>query len=175
MNNRNYTKRLVIAGLLLAIGIIVPVIFHTNQIAGNIFLPMHIPVLIGGFLLPPHLAMLLGMLTPILNSLITGMPPLFPMATIMVFELGFYGLVTSFLYRKLKLPSVLVLIISMIVGRIMAGVTIFLLVALFAVKLDPINFIILSVSAGLPGIIIQLLLVPSLIYSITRYTTIDLD
>lgn len=175
MYEKNNTKRLIIAGLLLAIGIIVPMIFHTTGISGTIFLPMHIPVLLGGFLLPPSLALLLGMLTPILNSLITGMPPLFPMAIIMVFELGIYGLVASFLYRRLELPSVVALIISMVAGRIMAGLVVFILAAFFAVKMDPMTFIIGGVTTGIPGIIIQLILVPSLIYSITRYTTIDLD
>ncbi|WP_313756097.1 ECF transporter S component [Tissierella sp.] len=175
MYEKNNTRKLVIAGVLLAIGIIVPTIFHTTGIPGNVFLPMHIPVLIGGFLLPPYLALLLGMLTPILNSLITGMPPLFPMAVIMIFELGIYGLVASILYRKLKMPSVISLIISMISGRIMAGFVVFILAAFFEVKMDPMTFIIGGVITAIPGIIIQLILVPSLIYSIVKYTTIDLD
>lgn len=175
MNERNYVKRLVIAGLLLAMGIIIPMIFHTTGIAGTIFLPMHIPVLLGGFLLPPVLALLLGMLTPLLNSLITQMPQLFPMAIIMIFELGIYGLVASVLYRKLRLPSILALIISMIAGRIMAGVVVFVLAAFFAIQMDPMAFIIGGITTGLPGIIVQLVLVPTLIYSIVRYTTIDLD
>ncbi|MEY8416805.1 Protein of unknown function [Tissierella praeacuta DSM 18095] len=175
MYEKNNTRKLVIAGVLLAIGIIVPTIFHTTGIPGNVFLPMHIPVLIGGFLLPPYLALILGMLTPILNSLITGMPPLFPMTVIMIFELGIYGLVTSILYRKLKMPSVISLIVSMISGRIMAGFVVFILAAFFEVKMDPMFFIIGGVTTAIPGIIIQLILVPSLVYSIVKYTTIDLD
>lgn len=175
MYEKNNTKRLIIAGLLLAIGIIIPMIFHTTGIPGTVFLPMHIPVLIGGFLLPPYLALLLGMLTPIINSLITGMPTVFPMAVIMVFELGIYGLVASVLYRKLELPSIIALIISMIAGRIMAGLVVFILAAFFGIQMDPMTFIISGVTTGIPGIIIQLVLIPSLIYSIVRYTTIDLD
>lgn len=175
MYEKNNTKRLIIAGLLLAIGIIIPMIFHTTGIPGTVFLPMHIPVLIGGFLLPPYLALLLGMLTPILNSLITGMPTVFPMAMIMVFELGIYGLVASVLYRKFELPSIIALIISMIAGRIMAGLVVFILAAFFGIQMDPMTFIIGGVTTGIPGIIIQLVLIPSLIYSIVRYTTIDLD
>lgn len=175
MNERNNTKRLVIAGLLLAIGIIVPTIFHTTGLPGTTFLPMHIPVLIGGFLLPPHLAALLGMLTPVLNFLITGMPVLFSMVVIMIFELGTYGFVASILYRKLKIPSIISLIFSMIVGRIMVGVVVFILAAFFSIQLDPMTFIIGGVTTGLPGVIIQLVLIPTLIYSIVKYTTIDLD
>ena len=175
MYQRDKTRRLVIAGLLLAIGIIIPMIFHSTGIAGTVFLPMHIPVLIGGFLLPPYLALLLGMLTPLINSLVTGMPPLFPMAIIMIFELGIYGFVASIMYRRLKIPSIISLIISMIAGRIMAGLVVFILAAFFGLQMDPILFVIGGVTTGIPGIIIQIILIPSLIHGIVRYTTINLD
>ena len=175
MYQRDKTRRLVIAGLLLAIGIIIPMIFHSTGIAGTVFLPMHIPVLIGGFLLPPYLALLLGMLTPLINSLVTGMPQLFPMAIIMSFELGIYGFVASLMYRKLNIPSIMSLIVSMIVGRIMAGLVVFILATFFAVQLDPILFIIGGVTTGIPGIIIQIILIHSLIHWIVKYTTINLD
>lgn len=169
------TKKLVTASMLLAIGVIIPSIFHITGLPGQILLPMHIPVLIGGFLLPPTLALLLGMLTPLLNSFITGMPVLFPIAIILVFELGAYGLITSLLYRVLKIPSLLALIISMIVGRLVAGLTIFVLSAFFTLPLDPIIFVKGVVITGLPGIIIQIILIPSLVYAILKYTTIDLE
>lgn len=174
-SNRITTKNIVTAGLLLAIGIIVPSIFHTTGMPGQIFLPMHIPVLLGGFLLPLPLATLLGILTPLLNSLITGMPVLFPSAILMIFELGFYGLVSSLLYRKLHWPSVISLVIAMVVGRVVAGIVSFFLIVLFTVQMDPILFVKVGVITGLPGIIIQLILIPSLLYGINRYTTINLD
>src|SRR5690625_6223104 len=95
MQYRTKTVNLVIAGLLLAIGIIIPSIFHLTSLPGIIFLPMHIPVLLGGFLLPPYLALMLGAVTPLLNNLVTGMPLLFPNAIIMAFELATYGLIAS--------------------------------------------------------------------------------
>ena len=175
MYERNNTKKIIIAGLLLALGVIIPMIFHSTGIAGNVFLPMHIPVLIGGFLLPPYLALFLGMLTPLVNSLVTGMPPMFPMAIIMIFELGVYGMVASLLYRKLEMPSIIALILSMIAGRIMVGVVAFILATFFAAPIEPMSFIMLGVTTGIPGIIIQIILIPSLIHSIVRYTTINLD
>lgn len=175
ISNRIDTKKLVIAGLLLAIGIILPSIFHTTGIPGTIFLPMHISVLLGGFLLPPSLAFLLGALTPILNNLVTGMPVLFPMVVIMTFELGIYGFIASLMYRKLHANMILSLIVSMIVGRLVAGFIVFLLVVLFTVQMDPIIFVKTAIITGLPGIIIQIILIPTLVYSINRYTTINLD
>lgn len=175
MVEKNNTKKLVIAGVLLAMGILIPMIFHTLGIAGTIFLPMHIPVLIGGFLLPPYLALLLGLITPLLNSFLTGMPPLFPMAIIMTFELAFYGLIASLMYRKFHLPSLLSLIISMIVGRVVAGIVVFILVSFLGIEMNPIMFVKGGILTGFPGIVIQLILIPSLIYGIVRYTTINFD
>jgi len=175
MQYRTKTVNLVIAGLLLAIGIIIPSIFHLTSLPGIIFLPMHIPVLLGGFLLPPYLALMLGAVTPLLNNLVTGMPLLFPNAIIMAFELATYGLIASVLYRKLNWNLIISLIFAMLMGRIFAGLAAFLLVLLFAAQLDPFIFVKTATITGLPGIGIQLFLIPTLMYGINRYTTINLD
>ena len=147
-----------------------------SGIAGNIFLPMHIPVLLGGFLLTPIYALLVGMLTPILNSLLTGMPVLFPIAIIMVFELGVYGLAASYFYRKFKMPVILSLILSMMLGRLVAGVLVYILAMAFStVQMKALPFIQGAITLGLPGIIIQIILIPVIIYAINRYKIIDLN
>ena len=175
MQYRTKTRNIVVAGLLLAIGIIVPSIFHTTALPGPMLLPMHIPVLLGGFLLSPSLALMLGMLTPLLNNLVTGMPLLFPNAIIMVVELGVYGLIASVLYGKLKWNIIISLILAMFMGRVFAGLAVFVLAVLFAVPLNPLVFVQTATVTGLPGIGIQLLLIPVLMYAINKYTTINLD
>ena len=167
--NKITTKELVLSGLLLASGIIVPMIFHMFGMTGPIVLPMHIPVLIGGFLLPPQLALVLGIITPIASGILTGMPVMFPMAIIMAFELAIYGLTASLSTRKFKLPIIPSLIISMIAGRIAAGLTVAVLVRMFAVKMDPFLFVKSAIITGLPGIIIQLIFIPALLLAIRRY------
>lgn len=169
MNRKFETKEIVLSGLLLASGIILPMAFHLFGMTGPIALPMHIPVLIGGFLLSPHLALLLGILTPLISGLLTGMPVIFPMAIIMAFELGTYGLTASLLTTKLKLTAISSLIISMIAGRIAAGLTVAVLVQLFGIKMNPLIYVKGSVITGLPGIIIQLIFIPSLIFAINKY------
>lgn len=175
MYEKNYVRNLVIAGLMLALGIIIPYIFHTTGIAGTIFLPMHIPVLIGGFLLPPQFALLLGILTPLINYLITGMPNLFPIGIIMAFELGTYGLLASLLFFKLRFPTVIALILTMLGGRAMAGLAVFILAIFFEIQLEPITYVIGAITTGIPGIVIQLILIPILVHFLARYTTIYLD
>lgn len=163
------TKELVLSGLLLASGIILPMIFHMFGMTGPIALPMHIPVLIGGFLLSPHLALALGIITPVISGLLTGMPVMFPMAVIMAFELGIYGLTASLAVRKLKLSTIPSLIIAMIAGRIAAGLTVAALVQLFSVKMNPFMFVKGAILTGLPGIILQLVFIPTLIYAIRAF------
>lgn len=165
----NKTKEIVLSGLLLASGIILPMIFHIFSLTGPIALPMHIPVLIGGFLLSPPLALLLGITTPIISGLLTGMPVMFPMAIIMALELGIYGLTASLAARKFKLSIFPALIISMIAGRIAAGLTVALLVQLFGLKMNPLIFIQGAIITGIPGIIIQLIFIPALIHAIKSY------
>lgn len=169
MNRKVTTKELVLSGLLLATGILLPMVFHMFGMTGPIALPMHIPVLIGGFLLPPQLALALGIITPITSGLLTGMPVMFPMSIIMAVELGIYGLTASIATRKFNLSSIPSLIISMITGRIGAGITVAVLIQLFAVKMNPIMYVKGGVVTGLPGIIIQLIFIPSLVYAIKRY------
>ncbi|MDW5298831.1 MAG: ECF transporter S component [Sedimentibacter sp.] len=169
MSKKITTKELVLSGLLLATGIILPTIFHMFGLTGPIVLPMHIPVLIGGFLLSPQLALFLGIATPVICGLLTGMPVMFPMAIIMAFELGIYGLTASLLTRNLKLSVIPSLIISMIAGRIAAGLTVAALVQLFGIKMDPLLYVKGAVITGLPGIIIQIVFIPSLIYAIKSY------
>lgn len=167
MNNK--TREIVLGGLLLASGILLPMVFHMFGTTGPVALPMHIPVLIGGFLLSPILALTLGIITPIISGLLTGMPVMFPMSIIMACELGTYGLVASLATRKLKLTPILALIISMIFGRISAALSVAVLVQLFGIKMKPIVYIKGAIITGIPGIIIQLIIIPSLIYAINAY------
>ncbi|QZY55209.1 ECF transporter S component [Crassaminicella profunda] len=166
MNQNAKTKDLMLSGLLLAMGILLPMFFHSVGIMGKVFLPMHIPVLIGGFVLSPYLACILGVITPLISGALTGMPIMFPMAIIMAFELGTYGLMTSLAVRKMRLSVIPSLIIAMISGRVIAGVVVFFLAQFFGLKMNPILFIKGGILTGLPGIGVQLILIPSIIYGL---------
>lgn len=175
MKSKITTKELVLSGVLLAAGLLLPMVFHMFSMTGPAFLPMHIPVLIGGMLLPPPLAILLGIITPIVSSILTGMPVAFPMAIIMAFELGANGLSASIATRKLKLNTLLALIIAMIDGRIVAGIVVAVLVRLFGVQMNPIMFVKGAIITGLPGLMIQLVFIPTLIYGLKRARLISLE
>ncbi len=163
------TKELVLSGMLLTLGILMPMAFHAVGGAGPVFLPMHLPVLFAGYLVAPPLAFIVGLLTPILSSVLTGMPPIFPMAVIMMFELSTYGLVVALCVKKGigKIPA---LVIAMLVGRIVAGMVVAILVNLLGIRFaPPLVFLTGAVTTGLPGIVIQLVMIPSLITVLERF------
>ncbi|QXM07125.1 ECF transporter S component [Crassaminicella indica] len=166
MNKNLKTKELMLSGLLLAIGILLPMIFHSVGIMGKVFLPMHIPVLIGGFLLSPYLAFILGVITPVISGALTGMPIMFPMAIIMAFELGTYGLIASLAVRRIELSVIPSLITAMIFGRIVAGVVVFFLAQFFGLKMNPLIFIKGGIITGLPGIVLQLIIIPTILFGL---------
>lgn len=168
------TKNLTYGALLIVLGVVTPMIFHTFNMGGKIFLPMHIPVLIAGLLLDPLYALFVGVLTPILSSILTSMPPLMPMLPIMVFELGTYGLVASLIKNKAKQNDIISLIGAMIAGRIVAGIVVYFMVSLFSVKLPaPHIFISSGIVTGLPGIAIQIVLIPVLMHILRSSGVID--
>lgn len=163
------TKELVLSGLLIALGLVLPMAFHLFKAGGPVFLPMHIPVLLGGMILSPIFALLVGVLTPIVSNLLTSMPPLMPMLPIMIVELGLYGLVASILRKKLNLNVFISLIISMIIGRIGAGLVVYVMTSVFAVQFaPPIAFVIGGLSKGIPGIIIQLIFIPIIVKAVEK-------
>lgn len=161
--HKNNIRQIALAGLFIAIGLILPMAFHVLG-PGTTFLPMHIPVLIAGFALNLPIALLVGVLTPLLSSLLTGMPLIFPVLPFMIFELASYAAGTSYLYRIRKWNVYVSLIVTMIVGRIAAMATVWVLVNYTTAKLpNPLVFITTAVTVGIPGIIIQLLLIPPIV------------
>jgi len=172
MKNRKI-KELMLGGIFIAIGLVLPIFFHQFGLLGPIFLPMHIPVLIAGCVVSPGLALLIGLITPFLSSVFTGMPPFFPIMPIMIIELGAYGLFTSIFYRKFRINIYLSLIISMIIGRILAGFSVYILVVLFGVKMNALLFVKGAIIKGIPGIIIQLILIPLCIYLLKKKNLIE--
>lgn len=160
---QNKVKNLVAAGLLVAAGILLPIAFHTFKLGGPVFLPMHIPVLLGGFMLPKNLAALVGLLTPFLSFLITSMPS-FPFVFAMMAELATYGIVSSFLYRDLKWRIYPALFGAMVSGRITSIIATWLITAgILGMPFSLAKVMTALFITGLPGILIQLILIPGLV------------
>ncbi len=167
--NKNRTNQIVLSGLLIALGVTLPMIFHFFGGVGKVFLPMHLPIIIGGFLLGSRYAVLVGVLTPLISSLTTGMPPTYPILPIMMVELGTYGLVISYLTKRGLASTWVKLVSAMILGRITAGLTVFILGIGFGLKMNPIIYLKTAIVVGIPGLIIQLVIVPAFVNLNIRY------
>ncbi|GAA0180053.1 ECF transporter S component [Clostridium sediminicola] len=161
MNSK--TSNLVKASLFLALGIIIPFTFHFAGIAGKVFLPMHIPVMLCGFILGEKYGALVGFITPLLSAVTTGMPPLFPIGVAMAFELATYGFVAGVLYNKKRINVLGVLFISMILGRLVSAIVNFILLSFVGKTFVFKIFITTCTVTALPGIVVQLLLIPVII------------
>ena len=166
----NKTKELTVSSMCLALGVILPQAFHAIPNAGSILLPMHIPVLICGFICGPTYGLIVGVLTPILSHLIFSMPPA-AMLGQMVIELAMYGLMTGLLNKTLNIKNELikyyvVLILSMIIGRVFYGIVnaLFFKAGSYSLSI----WLSTAFVSAIPGIIIQLAIIPSLVKAIKK-------
>ncbi len=164
------TKRLIFAGLCVAIGVVLPIAFHSVANAGSIFLPMHIPVFLCGLVCGWPFGLACGVLAPLLSTLFTGMPPMAYLPS-MLCELAVYGFVSGLLMRyiqtgKLTLDLYLSLIAAMLAGRFVFGLLNALIFRAGSYSL-PI-WMTASFVTALPGIIIQLAILPVLVLSLKK-------
>lgn len=98
--NTKTVRQLVLAALFLALAFVLPLLTGQVPKVGNMLCPMHFPVLLCGFVLGGPWGLAVGFAAPLLRSVLFGMPPMFPVAISMAFELATYGLVSGLLWRK---------------------------------------------------------------------------
>lgn len=169
---KDNVKKLVLSAMFIAIGIVLP--FFTGQVKqlGDMLLPMHLPIFLCGLICSWQYGLAAGFILPILRSLIFGMPPLYPNAIPMAFELGIYGFMVGFIYEKAPKKNLvwlyLSLIIAMLAGRIVAGLV---KTVMFGMAGTPYSFEVFITSSfvkAVPGIIIQLVIIPSIMLLIKK-------
>jgi len=158
-------RDLTLTALFLALGILFPMMFHMFGL-GSAFLPMHIPVLLCGLIVGWKYGAACGLIVPVLSSVMTGMPPLFPTAVAMMFELCAYGLLTGLFYRKTNVYFSL--IGAMLGGRLISGAANAILLGATGASYGFMAFITASFVTSLPGIIIQLIFVPLVVLVLNK-------
>ena len=159
-------RKMTYAALFLAIAMVLP--FVTGQIPeiGSMLCPMHIPALLCGFMCGWPWGLAVGLIAPLLRSVIFGMPALFPAAVAMAFELAVYGGLAGLLHRLLpkgRASIYATLILSMIAGRMVWGAVRVILAGLSGSSFTWTLFLSGAVTNAIPGIILQLVLVPVIV------------
>lgn len=160
-----------LSSVFLALAYVLPFLTGQIQQIGNMLCPMHIPVILCGFICGAPWGTAVGIIAPLLRSLTLGMPVLFPNAVSMAFELGTYGFFSGFLYNKLpqkKIYIYVTLIISMLAGRLVWGFVQFSLLGFDMTKFGFAAFIAGAFTNAIPGIILQIVLIPVLIMVIKK-------
>ena len=166
-------RNLTMSALFLALGLVLPI--FTGQIPqiGSMLLPMHIPVFLCGLICGGPWGALVGLILPLLRSVLFGMPPLFPTAIAMCFELMTYGFVAGFLYNRSRWQCVIALyrsmIASMVAGRLVWGVAQIVLLGLSGSAFTLQAFMAGALLNAIPGIVLQLLLlIPAIMVALNR-------
>jgi thiamine transporter ThiT len=162
--------------IFIALSILVPWGFHQFHLAGATFLPMHIFVLMAGLMFGWRAGLIVGLVTPLSSNIISGMPVLEILPQIVV-ELSTYGLVAGVLREKLKIGVIWSLLGAMVAGRLALFLYIVITYLIIrevysplGLEASPIASVWASIRQGWPGIVIQLILIPSVIWLVTKFT-----
>jgi len=150
------------SGLFGAAALLLPTVFHLIHL-GHVFMPMYLPLVALAFFVRPAFAMLTGFIVPILSGAMTGMPPFYPpIAFCMAIEIAtMAGLIASARRKWPNLRPLLPLITALVVGRVIYTALAYGLA--LALHL-PAKFVAgLSLLAGWPGIVLMLVVIPSIV------------
>ena len=156
------TKRITVMAMLLALGLVLPYAFHGIPKGGMLFSPLHMPSLIGGLLLGPVEGAVVGVLCPVLNSMITGMPQGNTLVA-MCFELPVYAIVTGIMMCVLKnqkdgIKIYASLMIAMLLGRVAGGIVQAFILGFsnYSLRMWATGYFV----SAFPGIVMHLLVIP---------------
>jgi hypothetical protein len=176
--------------LLLALGVVLPIVFHAIPLGGRIFLPMHLPTFVAGLVLGPVAGLVVGAGSPILSGLLTGRPTVFYMIP-MILELATYGVVSGLLRPRFEalMPGrrpagtpagsgdrgahpfaavPLALLCAMVAGRVVWMAAVVWLAPVIGLTARTIAMAAGAIGAGWIGMVIQLALIPAVVRAIER-------
>ena len=172
MNSMESVKKITLTALFLAIGMILP--FFTGQVPqiGSMLLPMHIPVFLCALICGWKYGLPMAFVLPLFRSMTFGMPPLFPTAVSMAFELATYAFAAGFLYGRSEWKCTRALyrcmIIAMIAGRVVWGIVQMTLLNMSGKGFGLQAFLAGALFNAIPGIILQLVVIPSIMVALNR-------
>lgn len=174
----NNVKKLAVTAMMFAVGMVLPFFIGQIPAIGKMLLPMHIPVLLCGFIVGWQYGALIGFLLPIVRGLVFGMPPLYPNAVAMAFEMAAYGFVSGYLYSHARWQCTKMLYISLVTAML-AGRIVWAFAEVILLGIGGNTFTWKMFAAGaflnaIPGIIVQLTLIPLIMVALRRAKVVPL-
>ena len=162
----NKTRNMTLSAMFIALGLILPFITGQVPMIASQLCPMHFPVLLAGFVLGGKYGLLVGIVTPLLRSVMFGMPTMMPSAVCMAFELAAYGFVSGILYEKSSKNLWAIyrsLIAAMLCGRLVWGMASLLVYGMMGNSFAMTMFISGAFVNAAAGIVLQLIIIPLLV------------
>jgi len=163
-------KTVAFVSLFTLLSVLTPFLFHfaAGPQLGRMFLPLQIFVFVSGLLLGWPAGILTGFCAALLSYLVSGMPYLNVLPWVMV-ELIFYGFLAGLLRKELKINLWLSLILTMVLGRFLLWLAIFVL----PTGLAPSPYFKAAILNGWPGILLQLAFIPFLVKISQRFLSYE--
>lgn len=169
MKNKSSIKNMTLTAVCIALCVVLPIAFHSIPDAGSVFLPMHIPVLICGMICGWPYGFICGLMGPLVSSFLTGMPPIAILPAMML-ECGTYGMVSGIMLKLVHTKRTygdlyIALVVAMLAGRVLSGIAKALI---FMPGMSLTAWVTASFITALPGILIQLIFLPSVVMTLMK-------
>ena len=165
-----------LTAVFIMLAVFVPWVFHQFHMAGPTFLPLHIFVLIAGLLFGWRAGLLVGLFTPLTSYFISGMPAINILPQVII-EVSSYGFIAGILREKYNMRTIWSLLGAMVGGRLALLVTISIMYLIGGQSYSPLGpeanpFISFwsTIKQGWPGIAIQLISIPAIIWLAGKFT-----
>ena len=175
---RDNVKKLTVTEFMLALGLVLPFLTGQIQSIGSMLLPMHLPVFLCALICGWEFGVPMAFILPLLRSFMFGMPPMYPTALAMAFELATYALVAGLLYKKSKqsiLSLYVAMIAAMVAGRAVWGVCMMILLGVKGNTFTLSAFLSGALLNAIPGIILQLILIPVIMVALKKAKLIPIE
>ncbi len=165
-------RQALLTALAVAVSVALPQVCHllgaqlgVGTSLGEMLLPMHLPVMLAGLLWGPWVGATVGLFSPLASFALTGMP-LPAMLPFMTIELLAYGLCAGLLSRH-SMPTVCKVLLAQVAGRALRAVALLVAVGMEWTRL-PVSLIWTSITVGVAGIALQLILLPVVMRAVRR-------
>ncbi len=168
---RKNTRRLTVSAVCLALAMVLPFLVGQLPAIAQSLSPMHIPVLLCGFLCGWPWGLAVGLIAPLMRSVLFGMPAMYPNAAAMALELAAYGFLSGLLYARLPKKTgyiYVTLFLAMLGGRLVWGCARYGMAGLDGSAFTFSTFLAGAVTNAVPGIVLHIVLIPLLVMALKR-------